>query len=100
MCYLLVVAGYFIGLDKSQSLRLACVFSVSYMTRCVKLSSFPLIKGTSLRRLGRIFSRNLSLAFKTFKRFSGKVTSFSLATPGSKLYVREVFKAVSRHSGS
>ena len=34
------------------------------------------------------------------QRFSGKVISFSLAIPGSKLYVREVFKAISRHSGS
>ena len=86
--------------SRSPPLRLACVFSVSYVTRSVKLSSFPQIKGTSLRRLGRIFSRPLSLAFKTLKRFSGKVISFSLAIPGSKLYVREVFKAVSRHSGS
>ena len=37
---------------------------------------------------------------KPLKRFSGKVISFSLAIPGSKLYVCEVFKAVSRHSGS
>ena len=34
----------------SPPLRLACVFSVSYVTRCVKISSFPKIKGTSLRR--------------------------------------------------
>ena len=33
MCYLLVEAGYFIGLDKSQSTP---VFTVSYVTRCVK----------------------------------------------------------------
>ena len=40
------------------------------------------------------------VSLKLLKRFSGKVISFSLAIPGSKLYVREVFKAVSRHSGS
>ena len=37
---------------------------------------------------------------ETLQRFSGKVISFSLAILGSKLYVREVFKAISRHSGS
>ena len=36
--------------SRSPSLRLACVFSVLYVTRCVKLSSFPKIKGTRLRR--------------------------------------------------
>ena len=40
------------------------------------------------------------LSLKTLQRFSGKVISFSLAIPGSKLYVREVFNAISRHSGS
>ena len=36
--------------SRSPSLRLGCVFSVLYVTQCVKLSSFPKIKGTSLRR--------------------------------------------------
>ena len=40
------------------------------------------------------------VSLKTLQRFSGKVISFSLAIPGSKLYVREVFKAISHHSGS
>ena len=91
---------YWSGQVAGHPLRLACVFSVSYVSRCVKLSSFPKIKGTSLGRLGRIFSRPLLLAFKTLKRFSGKVISFSLAIPGSKLFVREVFKAVSRQGHS
>ena len=33
------------------------------------------------------------------QRFSGKVTSFSLDVPGCRLYVRDVFKAISRLSG-
>ena len=40
------------------------------------------------------------VSLKTLQRFSGKVISFSLTIPGSKLYVREVFEAISRHSGS
>ena len=40
------------------------------------------------------------VSLKTLQRFSGKVISFNLAIPGSKLYVREVFRAISRHPGS
>ena len=39
-----------VSTSRSPPLRLACVFWVSYVTRCVKLSSFPKIKETSLRR--------------------------------------------------
>ena len=40
------------------------------------------------------------VSLKTLQRFSGKVISFSLAIPGCKLYVCEIFNAISRHSGS
>ena len=37
---------------------------------------------------------------KTLQRFSGKVISFSLAIPGCKLHVCDIFKAISCVSGS
>ena len=36
-----------------------------------------------------------SAPVKSLQRFAGKALSFSLATPSCKLYVREVFKAIS-----
>ena len=36
------------------------------------------------------------VSLKTLKRFAGKVVSFSLAIPGCKLYVREVFNAIAQ----
>ena len=40
------------------------------------------------------------MGLKTPQRFSGKVISFSITIPGCKLYVRDVFAAISRLSGS
>ena len=40
------------------------------------------------------------MGLETLQRFLGKVISFRLAIPGCKLYVRGVFKAISRLSGS
>ena len=36
------------------------------------------------------------VSLKTLQRFAGKVVSFSLAIPGCKLYVREVFNAIAQ----
>ena len=43
---------------------------------------------------------NLSTLALSLQRFSGKVISLSLAILGCKLYVPEVFKSTSCHSGS
>ena len=40
--------------------------------------------------------RFLFTSLKRLQRFAGKVVSFSLAIPGCKLYVREVFNAISQ----
>ena len=40
------------------------------------------------------------VALKTLQHFSGKVTSFSFSIPRCRLYVRDIFKAISRLSGS
>ena len=51
MCYLLIEAGHFIGLGKSQSTPSTCVCFLGFVCESVlKLLSFPKKKETSLRR--------------------------------------------------
>ena len=102
MCYLLIEAGYFIGLDKSQSSPSTSVcFLGSCVTRCVKLFSSPpppppkkKIKFATLRE--DVLSSPF-VSQKILQRFAGKVISFSLLfrVPNCKF-----FMAISRHSGS
>ena len=101
MCYLLVEAAYFISLDKSQSTPSTCVCFLGFV--CDSVRQAFLIPQENRNKFATLREEILSSTFvslKTLQRFSGKVISFSLAIPGSKLYVREVFKAISRHSGS
>ena len=60
----------------------------------------PQEKGIKFATLREDILSSPFVSLKTLYRFSGKVISFCLAIPGCKLYVREVFKAISRHSGS
>jgi len=101
MCYLLVEAGYFIGLDKSQCTPLTCVCFLGFV--CDSVHQAFVIPQDKRNKFATLREDILSPSFvslKTPKHFSGKVISFSLAIPGSKLYVREVFKDISCHSGS
>ena len=101
MCYLLVEAGYFIGLDKSQSTPSTCVCFLGFVCDSVRQAFvIPQEKRNKFATLREDILSSPFVSLKTLQRFSGKVISFSLAIPGSKLYVREVFKAISRHSGS
>ena len=101
MCYLLVKAAYFIGLDKSQSTLSTCVRFLGFVCDLVRQAFvIPQDKRNKFATLKEDILSSPFISLKTLQRFSGKVISFSLAIPGSKLYVREVFKAVSRHSGS
>ena len=101
ICYLLIEGGYFIGLDKSQSTPSACMCLLSFVCDSVcQAFVIPQDKRNKFATLREDILSSPFVSLKTLQRFSGKVISFSLAIPGSKLYVREVFKAVSRHSGS
>ena len=100
MCYLLVEAGHFIGLDKSQSTPLICVCFLGFV--CDSKHQAFVISQDKRNNFATLREDILSPSFvtlKTIKHFWGKVIFFSLAIPGSKLYVREVFKAISCHSG-
>jgi len=97
MCYLLVEAGYFIGLDKCQRSSSTCVRFLGFLCDS-KLQAFviPEEKKGKFRVLREEILSSSSVTLKTLQRFAGKAISFSLAIPGCKLYVREVFQSISR----
>ncbi|KAL9961199.1 hypothetical protein ACROYT_G030099 [Oculina patagonica] len=101
MCYLLIEAGYFIGLDKSQLVPSTWVRFLGFVCDSVRQASLvPEDKKVKFAALRKDILSSPYVGLKTLQRFSGKVISFSLAIPGCKLYVRDVFRAISRISGS
>lgn len=97
LCYLLIEAGYFINIEKacyvpSTSVRFLG-FTCDSAQQAFLLPEDKKQKFASLRE-GILSSRCIDV--RTLQRFAGKVISFSLAVPGCKLYIREVFKAISR----
>jgi len=101
MCYLLIEAGYFIGIAKSQWVASTIVrfpgFLCDSSRQTFLLPDDKKLKFSSLREQ-MLASRNIGL--KVLQRFAGKVISFSLAVSGCKLYIRETFKAISQLSRS
>ena len=101
MRYLLIEEGYFIGLDKSQSTPSTWVRFLGFVCDSVRQAFLiPQERRIKFATLREDILSSPFVSLKTLQRFSGKVISFSLAIPGCKLYVREVFNAISRHSGS
>lgn len=101
MCYLLIEAGYFIGLDKSQLVPSTWVRFLGFVCDSVRQAFLvPEDKKVKFAALREDILSSPYVGLKTLQRFSGKVISFSLAIPGCKLYVRDVFRAISRLSGS
>ena len=56
----------------------------------------PQDKKTKFATLRESILSSSCVSLKTLQRFAGKVVSFSLAIPGCKLYVREVFNAIAQ----
>ena len=101
MRYLLIEEGYFIGLDKLQSTPSTWVRFLGFVCDSVRQAFLiPQERRIKFATLREDILSSPFVSLKTLQRFSGKVISFSLAIPGCKLYVREVFNAISRHSGS
>ena len=101
MCYLLIEAGYFIGIDNSQLSPSTWVRFLGFICDSVHQAFFiPKDKKVKFAALRDDILSSPFVTLQTLQRFSGKVISFSLAIPGCKLYVRHVFKAISRLSGS
>ena len=94
MCCLLVEAGYFIGLGKSQCTPSTCVRFLGFVCDSVRQAFvIPQDQRNKFAMLKEDILLSTFVSLKTLQRFSGKVISFCLAIPGSKLYVREVFYA-------
>lgn len=101
LCCLLIDAGYFIGLDKSQLVPSTWVCFLGFVCDSVRQAFLvPEDKKVKFAALREDILSSPYVGLKTLQRFSGKVISFSLAIPGCKLYVRDVFRAISRLSGS
>ena len=90
MCCSLVEAGYFIGLGKSQSTPSTCVRFVGFVCDSV-CQAFVITQDqrNKFATLKEDILRSPFVSLKTLQRFSGKVISFCLAIPGSKLHVRK-----------
>ena len=93
---LLVSAGYFINLAKSSPLPSTSVRFLGFISDSI-LQAFlvPLDKKDKFKALRQELLGSSSAPVKSLQRFAGKALSFSLAIPACKLYVREVFKAIS-----
>lgn len=101
MCYLLIEAGYFIGIEKSQLVPSTWTRFLGFICDSVRQALLiPEDKKVKFAALREDILSSPFVGLKTLQRFSGKVISISLAIPGCKLYVPEVFKAITRLSGS
>ena len=78
------------------SLPRSFVFWVSFAILYASLFSFPPHRKYKFRSLRESILSSFLVNLKTLQRFSGKVVSFSLAIPGCKLYVRQVFRAIAQ----
>ena len=97
MCYILIEAGYFINTDKSQYGPSTVVCFLGFLCDSMRQAFLiPQDKKIKFVNLRESILSSSCVTLKTMHRFAGKVVSFSLAIPGCKLYVREVFNAIAQ----
>ena len=97
LCYILIEAGYFINTDKSQHVPSTVVCFLGFLCNSMRQAFLiPQDKKTKFATLRESILSSSCVSLKTLQRFAGKVVSFSLAIPGCKLYVREVFNAIAQ----
>ena len=101
MCYLLIEAGYFIGIAKSQWVASTVVRFLGFLCDSSHQAFLlPDDKRPKFSSLSEQMLASRSIGLKMFQRFAGKVISFSLAVTGCKLYIRKTFKAIYQLSRS
>ena len=97
LCYLLIEAGYFIAIAKSQCVPSVVIRFLGFLCDSFRQAFLlPPDKKLKFRILREEILSSRCVGVKTLQRFAGKVISFSLAIPGCKLYVRETFRAISQ----
>ena len=97
LCYLLIEAGYFIAIAKSQCVPSIVIRFLGFLCDSFRQAFLlPPDEKLKFKILREQILSSPCVSVKTLQRFAGKVISFSLAIPGCKLYVRETFKAISQ----
>ena len=97
LCYLLIEAGYFIAIAKSQCVPSIVIRFLGFLCDSFRQAFLlPPNKKLKLKILREGILSARCVGVKTLQRFARKVISFSLAIPGCKLYVRETFEAISQ----
>ena len=101
LCYILIEAGYFINTNKSRHVPFTVVCFLVFLCDSMRQAFLiPQDKKTKFATLRESILSSSCVSLKTLQRFAGKVVSLSLAIPGCKLYVREVFNAIAQLSRS
>lgn len=96
-CYLLIEVGYFINIGKSQCIPSTVVRFLGFLCDSLRQSFLiPPEKKAKFAALRESILSSPLVSLKTLQHFAGKVVSFSLAIPGCKLYVREVFSTIAQ----
>jgi hypothetical protein len=96
LCYLLIEAGYYLGLAKCQPVPSTCVRYLVFLSDSVTQAFLiPQDKKEKFARLRENILASKFADLNSLQRFAGKAISFSLAIPGCKLYVRQVFASIS-----
>ena len=95
VCYILIEASYFVNIGKSQCVPSTVVRFLGFLCDSLRQSFLiPPDKKAKFRSLRESILPPSLVNLNTLQRFMGKVVSFSLAIPGFKLYVCEVFSAI------
>ena len=95
LCYLLVEAGYFVNLRKSQCSPSMFISFLGFICDSIQQAFLiPEEKKVKLKVLRENILASKTVTLKTLQQSAGKAVSFSLAIAGCKLYLREIFKAV------
>ena len=89
-------AGYFVNLSKSQYTPSTSVTFLGFICDSIRQAFLiPDEKKVKFKVLRENVLACKTVTIKTVQRFAGKAVSFSLAIAGCKLYLLEIFKAVS-----
>ena len=97
LCYLLIEAGYFIAIAKSQCVPSIVIRFLGFLCDYFRQAFLPPPdKKLKIKILREEILSSRCVGVKTLQRFARKVISFSLAIPGCKRHVGETFKAISR----
>ena len=97
VCFSLINLGYFLGIKKSILIPRQIVPFLGFLVDSVR-QSFLLIEDKKQKFLSllRLVFDSDATDVKTLQRLSGKCVSFSLAIPGTRLFLNKVYNAIGK----